>query len=261
MPEATLAEASLVPPTDLVARMRLIDRAYRAGPDNIVVLMRRTLELQFVGRMLEGTQMAYAAMNIDPTSPAALANYISALMYSGEIDLAEQQLKRAQRLWPGTSTLDDLEWRFYLRFGDPRIGLRMAADRAMSPTLLLFLEARANPTKENVDRLFAYYADRLNRGPANRPGLNVLMQAYGQFHREDELYAIMIHWPDQAEVDDLQDVWFRPVLREFRRNPRFMHLVAHSPLLRYWRTTGKWPDFCKEPDLPYDCKKEAAKLQ
>ena len=23
---------------------------------------------------------------------------------------------------------------------------------------------------------------------------------------------------------------------------------------------GHWPDFCSEPDLPYDCKAEAAKL-
>jgi hypothetical protein len=31
-------------------------------------------------------------------------------------------------------------------------------------------------------------------------------------------------------------------------------------LLDYWRASGKWPDFCFEPDLPYDCKAEAAKL-
>jgi hypothetical protein len=261
MPEATLAQMSLVPPADLVTRMRLSDQAYRAGADNPSVLIGRTLALQAVGRMLEASQVAYAATNIDPTSPDASTNWISALMYSGQTDLAEQQLKRAQGLWPGSSRLDDLEWRFYLRFGDPKIGLRMSAGRMMSPTLLLFLQARANPTKENVDKLFAYYGDRLKSEPANLPALHILMQAYGQFHREKELYAIMEHWPRPAELDDLQDIWFRPALHEFRRDPRFMQLVARSPLLHYWRTSGKWPDFCKEPDLPYDCKKEAAKYQ
>ncbi len=261
MPEATLAEMSLVPPVDLVTRMRLSDEAYRAGADNPVVLIQRTLALEGVGRMLEASRVAYAATDIDPTSPDVFTNWISALMYSGQTDLAEQQLKRAQGLWPGSSSLDDLEWRFYLRFGDPKIGLQMAADRMMSPTLQLFLQARANPTKENVDKLFAYYADRLKGDPANLPALHILMQAYGQFHREDELYAIMEHWPRAAEFDDLQDIWFRPALHEFRRDPRFMRLIARSPLLRYWRTSGKWPDFCKEPDLPYDCKKEAAKYQ
>ena len=31
-------------------------------------------------------------------------------------------------------------------------------------------------------------------------------------------------------------------------------------LLQFWQSSGKWPDFCFDPDLPYDCKKEAAKL-
>jgi hypothetical protein len=86
------------------------------------------------------------------------------------------------------------------------------------------------------------------------------MQAYGQFHRDNELYEILLHWPNQASFDDLQEVWFRPSLHEFRRDPRFIQVVARSPLLRYWRSTGRWPDFCKEPDLPYDCKREAAKI-
>jgi hypothetical protein len=31
-------------------------------------------------------------------------------------------------------------------------------------------------------------------------------------------------------------------------------------LVRFWQKTDDWPDFCFEADLPYDCKKEAAKL-
>ena len=31
-------------------------------------------------------------------------------------------------------------------------------------------------------------------------------------------------------------------------------------LLDYWQKTENWPDFCFDPDLRYDCKKEAAKL-
>jgi hypothetical protein len=40
-----------------------------------------------------------------------------------------------------------------------------------------------------------------------------------------------------------------------------MPLVARIGLVRYWTESGKWPDFCFEPDLPYDCKAEAAKLR
>jgi hypothetical protein len=261
MPEAIIAEMPLVPRGDLTTRMRLIDEAYNANPENPAVLIQRTLSLQAVGRMLNALQTAYEAMGTDQASPAVFDNFVSAAMYSGETELAEQQLKRAESLWPGTHMLDELEWRFYLRFGDPKIALKMAGERTLSPTLMLFAQARANPTKANVDKLFQYYAGRLKGDQTDLPALNILMQAYGQFHREDELYAIMLHWPKESEFDELDDVWFRPALHEFRRDPRFMILIARSPLLGYWRTTGKWPDFCKEPDLPYDCKKEAAKLK
>jgi len=259
MAEATLAEIALVPTSQLVTRMRLVDEAYRSSPGNAAVLIRRTRLLQDVGRMSEGVFMAYSASATDPASAAALDNYISALSYSGQIDLAEQQLKRAQLLWPGTKTLDELEFRFHLRFGDPKIALQMAGNRMMGPTLLMFLQARADPTKENIDKLFALYATRVIGDPARRPSLHILMQAYGQFHRENELYEIMLHWPDQAEFATMEEVWFRPALHQFRRDPRFMQVAARSPLLRYWRTTGRWPDFCNEPDLRYDCRKEAAK--
>ena len=39
-----------------------------------------------------------------------------------------------------------------------------------------------------------------------------------------------------------------------------MPLAARFGLVDYWRTTGAWPDYCRDPDLPYDCKVEAAKL-
>ena len=37
-------------------------------------------------------------------------------------------------------------------------------------------------------------------------------------------------------------------------------LAAKVGLLAYWEQTGVWPDFCRDPQLPYDCRAEAAKL-
>ena len=53
---------------------------------------------------------------------------------------------------------------------------------------------------------------------------------------------------------------FRPNLKAFRQNPRFLRVTQRFGMLGYWRQSGKWPDFCFEPDLPYDCKAEAAKI-
>jgi hypothetical protein len=54
--------------------------------------------------------------------------------------------------------------------------------------------------------------------------------------------------------------FFYPPWRNLRRDRRFMDLIKDTGLIQYWRETGHWPDFCAEPDLPYDCEQEAARV-
>jgi hypothetical protein len=49
-------------------------------------------------------------------------------------------------------------------------------------------------------------------------------------------------------------------MHSIRSDTRFIALTAKLGLLAYWEKSGVWPDFCSEPQLPYDCRKEAAKL-
>jgi hypothetical protein len=56
------------------------------------------------------------------------------------------------------------------------------------------------------------------------------------------------------------DVLFRPYFADVRKDPRFMVVAERAGLIDYWRSSGHWPDFCSDPQLPYDCKAEAAKL-
>jgi hypothetical protein len=46
-----------------------------------------------------------------------------------------------------------------------------------------------------------------------------------------------------------------------RRDPRFMQLAVRYRLVDYWRSSGKWPDFCSDPGLPYNCRTEASRLE
>ena len=88
----------------------------------------------------------------------------------------------------------------------------------------------------------------------------MLIQILAEFGREQEIYELLMR-PGSADPRRLvTDTFFRPGLRKFRRDPRFMVVATRFGLVRHWRQSGKWPDFCFEPDLPYDCKKEAAKL-
>jgi hypothetical protein len=119
-----------------------------------------------------------------------------------------------------------------------------------------YLEARLHPTGANVDRATAAV-----RGAHLAQGRKraQLLQLLSEFGRTNELYKELAGLrPDQLRV--FSALFFRPSFQEFRRDPRFMPLAARAGLVSIWRRSGKWPDFCGETGLPYDCKKEAAKL-
>jgi hypothetical protein len=50
------------------------------------------------------------------------------------------------------------------------------------------------------------------------------------------------------------------VAAPLRRDPRFLQLAARIGLVDYWRNSGKWPDFCSDPKLPYNCQAQARAL-
>jgi tetratricopeptide (TPR) repeat protein len=256
MAEATIAQIALLHLTDFVKRMQLIDQAKRNSPDNPVVLQIRSQMLRTVGRMREAIEDSSRAVDLNPLSPLLHAGYFNALIYAGGLESAPQELRRVEQLWPGSSTLRDMQRRYHLRFGDPKIARELLTEDAYQGDEL-YLTARAQPTPENIDR-FVAYALGLGRTQAAR--LVWLMQGLGQFHREDQLFQVMMTWPRPQDFAALEDAWFRPQLKAFREDARFMRVAARSPLIKYWQTTGNWPDFCSDPGFPYNCKAEAAKV-
>ncbi len=55
------------------------------------------------------------------------------------------------------------------------------------------------------------------------------------------------------------DILFRPFMKDIRADPRLIQFAFRVGLLSFWRKSGVWPDFCKDPKLPYDCREEAKK--
>lgn len=252
--EATLAELAFVPRTDIERRQKLLEQAIARHPDNIPLLVTRSNELRNVGLLSDGIDAAETAVQLDPLSPHTRNVFISALAYAGRIEAAQRELDAAELLWPGTATLRDIRYRFHLRFGDPKIAMKLAPPNAGEGNRL-FLTARSDPTVGNVQRFMDYARTRYSAGR-----MGYLAQALGEFHKEAELYSLLLEQASTRDIALFGDVWFRPQLRRFRQDPRFMQLAKTGGLLDYWRKSGKWPDFCEEPDLPYDCKAEAAKI-
>ena len=261
MPEIAIAQSQLLPTREYGEVLQLLDEAHANNPESAPVLDYRSSELATVGRLDEAIADAQQATQLDPTSPFALGNYVLALAYSGRIEAAREQLQRAESLWAGTGMLKDIGDRFQLRFGDPKALLNTEDFKKSPPIAQLYYVARANPTPTNIDR-FIDALDRLHkRRGVHGEDVAGHAQAYGELHRENGIYDMIAQVAPGEDISMLAGVVFRPALRKFRQDPRFMAVAKRMGLVDYWTKSGHWPDFCfKDPDQPYDCKKEAAKL-
>jgi DNA-binding winged helix-turn-helix (wHTH) protein/tetratricopeptide (TPR) repeat protein len=251
------AEILLLPANAHTERMRLANRAVDLNPQNAAAYVRRSQILQSVGRMKDAVVDARRAMGVDPLSLEASNGYVFALGAAGLHDAARQELREAERLWPGANSVASSRFAFNLRYGDPR---QASAFLRANPSedwmnARSYLEARADRTPENVERAIQDTQRLYKRWPL---AIHQLIQVYGEFDRERDLLELLLNAPD-ADVSAV-DLTFRAPTVEFWRDPRALLVAKRAGLLHYWRNSGEWPDFCSAPDLPYDCKTEAAKI-
>ena len=86
-----------------------------------------------------------------------------------------------------------------------------------------------------------------------------MRRCWPAFGRDDELYDLLMALPFDRVDPVLAATLFRPNLHQFRQNPRFLNVARRFGMLDYWQRSGKWPDFCSEQALPYNCKVEAGR--
>ena len=256
MPQIPLAEVAELGRTQYARAAKLLDRAKNKHPDDPDVLTTRSFFLMNVGRMREAVEDSGHAAKLDPLSPLVRNQYISTLMYAGNVDQARAELNAAERLWPDTASVKDIKLRFNLRYGDPKVAMSLLGGDT-GPILDLYLRAKSDPTPENVQRATSYL-------PANFIHDNVrlsnLAQSMAEFHREDALFAMLLQPTHRQDLPNFGGVFFRPGFKRAREDSRFMRVAKAAGLVDYWQQSGRWPDFCFEPRLSYDCKAEAAKL-
>ena len=253
LPEITIAQTYLLPTTAFGQSLDLLARAKARAPDNPLVYTEEASALTRVGRMQEAIADAQRAAELDPLSPATETQLIMTLAHGGQLQDARHELDRAQKLWAGTAALRDAQFAFNLRYGDAKIALQFHAWTGLD----LYAKARDDPSPQNVEALAAWF--RKLEAKATPEIAGSAIQELGEFHRTDEVFRWIATVPTWALAGGA-DVLFRPTLTDARRDPRFMLVAKRAGLIDYWRSSGHWPDFCSDPQLPYDCKAEAAKL-
>ena len=259
-PDAYVAQGLLAPQADYAQRERLFRQALAidpAWPHANGFLGNLMTDL---GRLREATTLYERAAAANPLSIDWSAMVAVGLIESGHAQQADTQLAHFAQLWPAGTVL----WNG--RFSS------MIAQHRWADALDLLAPTRASPSvpaemigqwrelltglkTHDAPALQALRKNALATGGAS-PQWAIRSLALMGF--VDDAFSVAAGYSPRAT--ESPDFLFEPATEALRRDRRFIALAVKFHLPEYWRKTGVWADFCDQPNLPYDCKKEAAKL-
>jgi tetratricopeptide (TPR) repeat protein len=258
------AEVVLLPHGHYADQLKHLDLGLAADPNCADLYALKTQTLQNVGRMDDALDGARKAVELQPSSATHRMQLILAFAYAGYPQSAKAELETAERIWPDSPVIRDARLAFDFRFGDPHEQLRrIDRGEALQPYASIhvqnglersFLLARADPTPANIEA-----AAKLTFSFRHAP--YVAMPSLVGLGRLDMAYDYVA---DPAIVAQFREggtnVLFRVYMKSFLFDRRFMGFADKIGLVRYWQRSRAWPDFCRDKDVPYDCKAEAQRL-
>jgi adenylate cyclase len=259
--DAWLALSLLQPVTAYGERERLLVRGLGGAPGNANLLHGYQALLDEVGREQEAVGYAERAAAKAPLDPGLgpMKAYLEGV--AGKFAPAESDIAASRRTWPSVSWV--LATAYYVGIWSSNwASARAVLDQpgwGADPAAIGFLRTCLDALQSR-DPAEAAPVVLETRRVKSQVALEEGIQCLAQLGKVDEAFAQAERF--QPEVYGIEGpmAFFAPSTASMRRDPRFMPLMARLGLVDYWRSTGKWPDFCAEPGLPYDCKTEAAKV-
>ena len=262
--DAYVALSLLRPEADYAGREKLLDQALAANPSWAYANIEKANLLLDVGRVAEAVTATERAAAANPLSLNFSTE--SVLADNGQTAAANAELERERKLWPSSP---QVWWDRLQVYG---------SERRWDDLLATLDDRGARPksfSDQDIEAMRVSYAAEKSRTPAAIAKARLLLTAPP--HVPEQLMGWSATLSDLGLADEafaLADRWSQAPLTAFNsprylfqlgaaslhRDPRFIALAAKAGLVDYWRVSGKWPDFCAEPGLGYDCKQEAAKL-
>lgn len=245
-------------------RQRLLSRGLALDPTNANLVARQGLVLAGEGRLREAAIYQRQAAALDPASANNAAELGDTLAAMGSIGQAARVLLRAHDLWPQNShvagvlfanaALNGHEREAIDMLSDPK-GKTIGADDTERAVWTATLKAALSKSPDQVARARQMIKDAARDHVVWPPDAMRGLAALG-----DVDGALALAETFSKEHSDYEPTYlFKSGTDPIRRDRRFMRLARELGLADYWRAQNRWPDFCADPKLPYDCRAEAAR--
>jgi hypothetical protein len=168
----------------------------------------------------------------------------------GNLPAARAWIGKAVQLWPNHSGVRRVQ-QYIVGFYEPPIdalalinalNAKGAADDSETAIWRSFIEARTRHSAQLNAATIPKIRDAAERNEISRETEIMMMAELGGA-------APAIDAANRAldQKRELQPQYlFTPITRNVRRDPRFVALAMRLGLIKYWRETGKWPDFCTD---------------
>lgn len=233
------------------------------APNNSAVLARMGMLYHEVGQLNEAVRVFANAYRLDPLSANTVSFYIWMLHMAGERDQARALASANKERWPWAQNMYEVQELPRLlaagHYDAAREWIReFARQEGARPTLIYqsrllvtdFVDAAESGNESHYREVLARMRAAASENRLTYSYLFELLAVAG-FHDDAMQLA--------RERISAGDFWFRgtlfrPSLREFRSDPAVFELFEMNGLLAYWQTSDDWPDFCRDPGLPYDCR-------
>jgi tetratricopeptide (TPR) repeat protein len=243
------------------ARMDVLQRGLAVDPGNENVVATIGRSLAEVGRRAEASTVIQRAVDLDPFDPEKPAARATLMGFGGDLTDAANAFQVARRVFPDDDDVAFADFRFQALLGDTGQALAMLDDPhrrfAMSASRVAFwkavITARASPSPDHDE---AAYQAALASMRADRMIDERHLEILALLHRVDDAFAAADRI-DVAHYDARTELLFTTVTQPLRADPRFMTLAARLGLVAVWQATDRWPDFCGDRSVPYDCRVEA----
>mgnify|MGYP002623612055 CR=1 FL=1 len=262
--EAYLALERIETRRNWEARETALRHGSERDEGNAAIAARHALLLAETGHMAEALGAAQRSAELNPLAVSAKHESASLMLLTGDVESAHAIADEVER----TSPSDPEAWLLRLRVTfwggryDDALALIEARDslvqsvRARQCWRRSGEAMRSDGGARTQTQRIAQIVDCARSG--DLPAQHALMVLAALDATDDAFVLARELFVDQRGGG--HQVLFAPQTRAMRRDPRFMPLMQDLGLLRHWRLSGQWPDFCREPGLPYRCDAEARRL-